>query len=63
MLGNPCASTALISPAARRKLTSLADLASHNAVWGKIACEARLSAIAMGLMSLTGTNILGQIPG
>ena len=49
-----CASTAVISPAASLKLIGLATLVSYKAVWGRITCDAPLSAIAMEFMSLTG---------
>ena len=56
-----CASTACVSPAANLRLTGLADLESNKALWGRIACEAPLSAIAIGFMSLTGTKTLAAV--
>ena len=56
-----CASTALISPAASLKLIGLADFESKRAVWGRMTCDAPLSAIAIGFTSLTGTNILAAV--
>ena len=55
-----CASTALISPAASRKLTGLAALESKRAaVWGRMTCDAPLSAITIGFMSLTVATCVG----
>ena len=50
-----------MSPAARRRLTSLADLSSCKAVIGKITRDAPLSAIAIGFMSFAGTKILAEV--
>ena len=43
------------------RLTCLADWESNKALWGRITCEAPLSAIAIGFMSLTGTKILAVV--
>ena len=42
----------------KSELTGLADLESNKALWGRITCEAPLSAIAIGFISLTGTKLL-----
>ena len=47
--------------AASLKQTGLATLVSYKAVWGKMTCDAPLSAIAIiGFMSLTGAKILAE---
>ena len=51
----------LYSPAASQRLTGLADLESNKALWGRLTCDAPLSAKAIGFISLTGTKILAVV--